>query len=144
MDVFPTLLSRRRAAAGCLPGWGAALLVVLSLGLSGCSSLSATPPAETGSVMAGGAHGRALDANLSGFLAQSAPEAVTTLATSPWGPGVTVRAEAPYHAASGRTCRRLHIEGGGSGQARQAVACESPDGWQSRRLVTQSAGGQQP
>jgi len=109
--------------------------------LTGCASLSPTPQ-EGGSVVTGGQQGRALDANLSGFLAQSSANAVTTLASSPWGPGVSVRAEAPYHAASGRTCRRLVIQASGINQARQAVACESANGWKSRRLVTQQEGGQ--
>ncbi|QFU01739.1 hypothetical protein FIU83_08815 [Halomonas sp. THAF5a] len=91
--------------------------------------------------MAGQQQGRALDANLSGFLAQSSPDAVITLANSPWGSDVTVTGGAPYHAASGRTCRRLIIEGGRRGEMRYAVACETPDGWTSRRLVTQPAGG---
>lgn len=98
-------------------------------------------PQEGGSVVAGQQPGRALDANLSGFLAQSSPGAVITLAESPWGAGVTIIGGAPYHAASGRTCRRLTIEGSRRGETYQAVACEALDGWKSRRLVTQPAGG---
>lgn len=84
-----------------------------------------------------GARGTALDENLNGFLAQAPAGAVVSLAESPWGANVEITADAPYFAASGRECRKLTILRAND-STRQVVACETPDGWQSGRLVTEA------
>lgn len=112
------------------------LLAALGLALAGCAAPGAQP--GPGGVVQG-AKGHALDETLNGFLAQSPAGAVVSLAESPWGAGVEVIADERYLAASGRECRKLRIITG-SGSARQAVACETAGGWESRRLVTQGTG----
>ncbi|MDT0500423.1 MULTISPECIES: DVU3141 family protein [unclassified Halomonas] len=116
-------------------------LIAMSLlaALSGC----ALQPGS-GQLMAGGAvhgsQGKPLDANLSGFLEQAPPGAVTELPQSPWGPGAVVLAEAPYAAASGRVCRQLRVETS-RGVVTPQVACESATGWEAKRLVTEVRSG---
>lgn len=112
------------------------MLAVLGLALSGCASPGGIfGPPDGGSVQS--APGTALGENLNGFLAQASPGAVVNLAESPWGRDVEVTADAPYFAASGRECRKLRILTA-NGATRQVVACETPEGWQSRRLVTEA------
>lgn len=108
------------------------LIAVLGLALAGC----AAPGAQPGGV-AHSTQGDALDENLNGFLAQAPAGAVISLAESPWGENVEVIADEGYFSASGRECRKLQIMSG-SDSVRQAVACETSDGWESRRLVTES------
>lgn len=118
----------RRSALG--------VFTLLGLALAGCAAPGGQP--GPGSVIQG-APGRALDENLNGFLAQAPAGSVITLAESPWGANVEVIADERYLAASGRECRKLRITTS-SGSARQAVACETASGWESRRLVTQATG----
>jgi hypothetical protein len=114
------------------------LLAMLGLTLAGCAAQSSAPGAQPGGVVQG-AKGHALDENLNGFLAQSPAGSVISLAESPWGANVEVIADERYLAASGRECRKLRITTS-SGSARQAVACETASGWESRRLVTEGTG----
>lgn len=119
-------------------------LVAVSLlaALSGCALPVGQP--GSGQLMAGGtvqgSQGKPLDANLSGFLEQAPPGAVTELPQSPWGPGAVVLAQAPYAAASGRVCRQLRIETS-RGRVTPQVACESANGWEAKRLVTEVRSG---
>ncbi|MBF7051778.1 hypothetical protein IOC61_00340 [Halomonas sp. KAO] len=111
-------------------------LVAVSLlaALSGC----ALPAGQqsSGPIMAGANPGKSLDANLSGFLEQAPPGAVTELPQSPWGPNAMVHVEAPYFAASGRVCRKMRIETP-RGRITPRVACESVGAWEAKRLVTE-------
>jgi hypothetical protein len=122
---------------GYLRGPALGLIAMLGLSLAGCATQGAYdgPPAG-GTVQ--GAQGTPLDENLNGFLAQAPAGAVISLAESPWGAGVEVIADEPYHAASGRECRQLRVMAS-DGATRQAVACQAADGgWEARRLVTDS------
>ncbi|MFG6179049.1 DVU3141 family protein [Halomonas sp. THAF12] len=117
------------------------LLMALTLGLSGCAALQ--PQAtQSGSVMADANAGQPLGDNLNGFLSQSAPGSALALNSSPWGGNVQVMADAPYYAASGRTCRQLQVTQLRSGNVRFEVACQLANGqWASQRLVTQTESG---
>ncbi|MBB3140780.1 DVU3141 family protein [Halomonas organivorans] len=117
------------------------LLMALTLGLTGCAALQ--PPAmQSGSVMADANDGQPLGDNLNGFLSQSAPGSALALDNSPWGGNVQVMADAPYYAASGRTCRQLQVTQLRSGNVRFEVACQLANGqWVSQRLVTQTESG---
>lgn len=112
-----------------------ALVAVLSLVLAGCAASGGTATQPGGTVR--GSQGTALGDDLSGFLARSPAGAVVNLADSPLGENIEVVAEAPYYAASGRECRRLQVEAA-DGPSRQVVACESAQGWETRRLVTEA------
>lgn len=73
---------------------------------------------------------------LNQFLGNAAPGAATTLAQSPWGPNVQVLANAPYFAASGRTCRELEVSQP-SGATAYHLACQTDAGtWAQVRPVT--------
>lgn len=117
-----------------------ALLITLAVALSGCAAQQGQN--TSGSVI-DGSQGTPLGANLNGFLSQSAPGSTVVLQQSPWGGSVEVMADAPYYAASGRTCRQLQIMNLQRSGMRSAVACETTDGsWVSQRLVTNiQAGG---
>lgn len=78
------------------------------------------------------------DENLNGFLAQAPAGAVLDLARSPWGDNVEIVADAPYLAASGRECRKLRVIQTGSGSARSALTCATPNGWVNQRAITQT------
>ena len=112
------------------------LALAMMAALAGCAIQPGSSASASGSLVSGG-QGHALDDNLSGFLAQAPAGAVMSLAESPWGANADVIADEPYFAASGRECRQLQIISGGD-SARQAVACETSNGWESRRLVTES------
>ncbi|PMR70769.1 hypothetical protein CR158_03110 [Halomonas heilongjiangensis] len=128
MSRIVQLLLRRPARNG---------VVVLGLAmlLGGCAAPGGFSGSQPGGVVQGG-RGQPLDENLSGFLSRSPGGAVITLAESPWGRDVEVVADEPYHAASGRECRRLSIVSASTGP-QQAVACESAQGWETQRLVTE-------
>ena len=118
------------------------LLLALAAGLTGCAAQQGYQNGP-GSVVAN-SQGTPVGDNLNGFLSQAAPGSTVVLQQSPWGANVEVMADAPYHAASGRTCRQLQIR-----QQRDrmefAVACETADGnWASHRLVTQTQAGRMP
>ncbi|MBB3230151.1 DVU3141 family protein [Halomonas stenophila] len=127
MPTIAHLLLSRPARCG-LAVMGCSLL------LSGCAALGGFPGSKPGGVVDGG-QGQTLDENLSGFLAQAPVGAVITLAESPWGRDVEVMADEPYHAASGRECRKLQVISA-SDATRRVVACETEEGWESQRLVT--------
>ncbi|WP_275287272.1 DVU3141 family protein [Halomonas elongata] len=116
------------------------LLLALAIGLTGCAAQQGQ--GTSGSVIVG-SQGTPLGANLNGFLSQSAPGSTVVLEQSPWGGTVEVMADAPYYAASGRTCRQLQVMNLQRSDVRSAVACETADdSWVSQRLVTQiQAGG---
>ncbi|MDW7748824.1 DVU3141 family protein [Halomonas sp.] len=123
---------------------GTRLAVTLALVavLSGCALQPAGLSQSAGSVVAGSDQGKPVDANLSGFLDQAPPGAVTDLAESPWGANVMVSVEAPYYAASGRVCRQMRIESA-RGPVTPQVACETAGGdWVVRRQVTQALAAQ--
>lgn len=127
-----------------LTGGAKRWLIAISLlaALSGCALPAAQPGASSASVVAGSDQGKPVDANLSGFLEQAPPGAVTDLAESPWGANVMVSVEAPYYAASGRVCRQLRIESA-RGPVTPQVACETATGqWAVRRQVTQALAAQ--
>ena len=75
------------------------------------------------------------DENLNGFLAQAPAGAVLNLVQSPWGDNVEIVADAPYLAASGRECRKLRVIEQGSGAARTALTCATPNGWVNQRML---------
>lgn len=118
------------------------LAVSLLAALSGCAMPAAQQGDASGSVVAGSDQGKPVGANLSGFLEQAQPGAVTDLAESPWGANVMASVEAPYYAASGRVCRQLRIESA-RGPVTPQVACETASGqWVVRRQVTQALAAQ--
>ncbi len=113
------------------------LAVVAVLG--GCALQPGQHSRDAGSVVAGGERGKRLDANLSGFLAQSSGGAAIQLAESPWGRDVEVVADTVYFAASGRPCRELSIRHAGRQAEQGAIACETAAGdWVVRRQVTEA------
>ncbi len=120
---------RKRPARNGMAVLGLALL------LGGCAAPGGFFASQPGGVVQGG-RGQPLDENASDFLSQSPGGAVTTLAESPWGRDVEVVADEPYHAASGRKCRRLSVVSASTGP-QQAVACETTQGWETQRLVTE-------
>jgi hypothetical protein len=80
----------------------------------------------------------AADANDTGRKLEAKGESeralLTQLATFPTGTArrvgdLSVRAEAPYPAASGRTCRELHISSGQAGTQRERLACTDGRSW---------------
>lgn len=118
------------------------LTLVLITALSGCAQMYAQHNNASGSVIAGGDQGIPVGASLSGFLNESHQGEVVRLSQSPWGPGVNVYSGQPYFAASGRTCRKLTIQGNGGERA--AIACKmADDQWVTRRQIisAQSQGG---
>lgn len=114
------------------------LALLFSAALGGCVLQPAQQGGASGVVMAGSAQGQPLDDNLNGFLSQSSAGGIVALEQSPWGNHVEVTAEASYLAASGRECRRLQVLHSSSGQVTQALACETAQGWETRRLVTEA------
>lgn len=68
------------------------------------------------------------------FLSQSPSGGVFYADDSPWGSNVEIIADAPYLAASGRECRKLRVVLG-SGTASTALACATPNGWASQRVL---------
>jgi hypothetical protein len=114
------------------------VVLLAGLALAGCVS----QPSAPGSLVGEG-RGNPVGDDISGFLAQAPAGAVMQLAESPWGRNVQLTADIPYYAASGTECRRVQVIGP-SQAVRDALACATPSGWTSRRLVTGTspAGGQ--
>lgn len=128
--------TRRAASRG-----GLLLGALLSVALSSCALQPGSPGPQAGGTVHG-SQGSLLDANLSGFLEQAPPGAVTDLAESPWGANVVVSAQAPYYAASGRVCRHLRVEST-RGPLTPQVACETTSGeWIVHRQVTEALAAQ--
>lgn len=80
----------------------------------------------------------AADANDTGRVLQANGESeravLSQLDTFPTGPArrvgnLTVRAESPYPAASGRICRELHLFWGQAGMPRDRLACSNGAAW---------------
>jgi len=77
---------------------------------------------------------------LSTFLDNAATGSVVTLATSPWGPGVSIHARERYFSASGRHCIRLDVtrNAAPAGLPVAEVTCLVPGkGWYAQRMVTE-------
>lgn len=126
---------------------GRLLAVLLAAGvLGGCSMLSAVSPlaAQDAGLVAGEQAGRVLEPAFAAFLAQAPQGSILALAESPWGSQVEVTAGEAYLAASGRHCRKLSLMRVAAAQPESAIACQTAQGWEARRLVTQviPAGGQ--
>jgi hypothetical protein len=106
--------------------FGAGFLMLLTAFLSACSRQPETSPRD------------AADANDTGRVlsAQSETERslLTQLSTLPTGTArrvgdATVLSEAPYDAASGRTCRALQITTPGAREPRHRLACSDGKAW---------------
>ena len=75
-----------------------------------------------------------LPEDLTGFLNAHRDTAMGEFATTPWGSGVRVKAEAVYFAAVGEYCRKIFVSGASGKQA--MLACQESGGqWYTRRLV---------
>lgn len=112
------------------------LVTVLALMLAGCA-VPGLQSSGSRSVI-DSAQGQPLGDDLNGFLAQAPDGAILNLATSPWGNQVEVTAGDTYFAASGRECRKLRVDKAAQGETR-ALACKTPQGWESRRLITETS-----
>lgn len=110
------------------------ILSCLVLGLGGCA-LTQPFATKSAGVLAESSAGQPLDAALAAFLAQAPVGAVQVAADSPWGSQAEITVEDRYLAASGRDCRRLRVASAGAGAPIRAIACQSAQGWDARRLV---------
>ena len=73
--------------------------------------------------------------HLDTFLNEQPAGATVMLERSPWGRDVHVMAHAPYHAASGRTCRSLSVETGQGSEP--ALVCQTGNGhWEAVRVLS--------
>ncbi|MDX9886288.1 DVU3141 family protein [Thauera sp.] len=119
---------------------GRRLLLALTLGatLGGCAALQPMFPATAApGVISGSQSGTPLDAALGTFLAQAPEGSVLAVAASPWGSHVEVTAQEAYLSASGRECRKLRVARAGAGHTSAELACNTAQGWQTHRLVTE-------
>src|SRR5690242_18437720 len=106
--------------------FGAGFLMLLISFLSACSRQPETSPRD------------AADANDTGRMLAAQGESeralLSQLGTFPTGTArrvgdTSVVAEAPYAAASGRTCRALHISAPGAREQRHRLACSDGKAW---------------
>ena len=110
-----------------------------AVALSGCATTAADGSArDDGWTLSGGAKGAELAPRLSDFLEEAPTDDTIELGQSAWGAEVTLTAGAPYHAASGRRCRELTIQGTEEGVT-EALACRTEAGWVRQRLVIREA-----
>jgi surface antigen len=124
MPIFCSVLTISEIAQKA-PALRNALLIVAFASLSGCAVLSAGE--EEGA-------GAALPAAVQTFLEQAPAGGSAVFPHSPWGAAATVQVQAPYYAASGRTCRELTIESYGVRQP--GLACRQAKGrWQQVRVL---------
>lgn len=108
------------------------------LALSGCAGTGAPGASTTTDISA--SDSALLDEALHEFLASAPQGTMVSADSTPWGNDIELRAGPAYHAASGRQCRQLVIEGGSqSGENQQALACEAGEGWEAQRLITEQA-----
>lgn len=115
------------------------LLAALSVAVvSGCATYPNSTQQQAQYVLNTDSAKLLSDDNLNGFLSQAPAGAVMNLVRSPWGDNVEIIADAPYLAASGRACRQLRVVESGSGAARTALTCETPNGWVNQRVLSQS------
>ncbi len=115
------------------------LLAALSVAVvSGCATYPNSTQQQAQYVLNTDSAKLLVDDNLNGFLSQAPAGAVINVARSPWGDNVEIIADAPYLAASGRKCRQLRVVEAGSGAARTALTCETPNGWVNQRVLNQS------
>ncbi|MFU1520074.1 DVU3141 family protein [Vreelandella alkaliphila] len=115
------------------------LLAALSVAVvSGCATYPNSTQQQAQYVLNTDSAKLLSDDNLNGFLSQAPAGAVMNLTRSPWGDNVEIVADAPYLAASGRECRQLQVVESGSGAARIALTCETPNGWVNQRVLSQS------
>ncbi|WP_375055677.1 DVU3141 family protein [Zobellella sp. DQSA1] len=108
-------------------------ITLLALGLvtlAGCASQAGNNVRSS----AGVAGGSELTPELNSYLSSAVAGAVT-LPYSPWGNDVTVMADTPYFAASGRTCRELEVTLN-NGITQQHIACKTGNTWAQVRPVT--------
>jgi len=112
------------------------LLAALSVAVvSGCATYPSGNQQQVQYVLGNDTAKPLQDENLNGFLAQAPAGAVLKLVQSPWGDNVEIVADAPYLAASGRECRKLRVIEQGSGAARTALTCATPNGWVNQRML---------
>lgn len=130
MISFKTSPQYRAFAAGAHARGVAALsLALVAVALSACTTLP-----DASSVAESEAPAMRLDSALQQFLSDAPAESTLALADSPWGANVVISVQAPYAAASGRTCRALTVESGAD--SRPGLACRSASGdWQPVRLL---------
>lgn len=76
-----------------------------------------------------------LPADIATFLNKAAADEQATFSQSPWGSPATLTARAPYHAASGRICRRIDVSTPASGSV-VGLACRQDNTWHWVRNVT--------
>ena len=77
---------------------------------------------------------------LAHFLSSASPLLSARFSNTPWGENVSLQAEAPYYAASGRYCRRLLVQADTGVSSRQ-LACDTGQGdWTAVRPVTELLG----
>ncbi|OAL57514.1 MULTISPECIES: DVU3141 family protein [unclassified Halomonas] len=119
------------------------LLAVLSAAiLSGCASYpSSNTQQEAQYVLNNDPATLIQNESLNGFLAQAPAGGIINVASTPWGNGVEIVADAAYLAASGRECRKLKVVAAGNSNARTALVCKTPDGWVDQRVVIETTEG---
>lgn len=117
------------------------LLVTLSVAvISGCATNypSGSTEQEARYVLNNDAATLLQDESLNSFLSQAPASGILNVARSPWGDNVEIVADEAYLAASGRECRKLRVVTAGGGSARNALVCETPNGWVNQRVVTET------
>ncbi|ANB02759.1 DVU3141 family protein [Ectothiorhodospira sp. BSL-9] len=115
-----------------LAGLAGACLVVI---LTACGSVPTQH--DNGSWQPGDARSGepTLPERLDTFLNEQPAGATVMLEHSPWGRDVHVMAHAPYHAASGRTCRSLSVETRRGTEP--ALVCQAGNGhWEEVRVLS--------
>ena len=76
-----------------------------------------------------------LPEDIATFLNTATADEQATFSQSPWGSPATLTARLPYHAASGRVCRKVNVSTPATGSS-VGLACRQDNTWQWVRNVT--------
>ncbi len=135
MGTMKNEIRKRRRVDGA-SRWLALALVVAAM--SGCATSSQQRFGD-GAVMPMN-DATPVNGPLATFLDSAATGSVANLATTPWGPNVSIHARERYFSASGRRCIRLDVTRNvaPAGVPVGQVSCLVPGkGWYAQRLVTE-------
>ncbi|WP_410474893.1 DVU3141 family protein [Guyparkeria sp. TX1] len=104
--------------------------------LAGCQHMATQPTDQDFDSPSLNVEGeKRLPADIATFLSKAAEDEQAEFSQSPWGSPATLTARAPYHAASGRVCRRIDVSTPASGSL-VGIACQHENTWHWVRNVT--------